>query len=128
MKHTIQTDKAPQAIGPYSQAIRSDALVFLSGQIALDPNTQTLVQSSIEDEIHQVFANLSAVCTAAGGSLQDLVKISIFLTDLNDFAVLNTIMAEKISAPYPARAVVQVSALPKGARVEMEAILALPTR
>ena len=99
--------------------------MFLSGQVALDPATMELVNDSIEDEVHQVFRNLQAVCQAAGSDLDSILKLSVFLTDMNDFPVLNGIMAEYFSKPYPARAAIGVAALPKAARVEMEAILGL---
>jgi reactive intermediate/imine deaminase len=124
-KMIIKTDQAPAALGTYSQATRHGDLVFLSGQVALDPATMELVNDSIEEEIHQVFRNLRAVCQAAGSDLDSILKLSVFLTDMNDFPVLNAIMAEYFSKPYPARAAIGVAALPKAARVEMEAILGL---
>ena len=124
-KMIIKTDQAPAALGTYSQATRHGDLVFLSGQVALDPATMELVNDSIEDEVHQVFRNLRAVCQAAGSDLDSILKLSVFLTDMNDFPVLNAIMAEYFSKPYPARAAIGVAALPKAARVEMEAILGL---
>jgi reactive intermediate/imine deaminase len=124
-KMIIKTDQAPAALGTYSQATRHGDLVFLSGQVALDPATMELVNDSIEDEVHQVFRNLQAVCQAAGSDLDSILKLSVFLTDMNDFPVLNAIMAEYFSKPYPARAAIGVAALPKAARVEMEAILGL---
>jgi reactive intermediate/imine deaminase len=124
-KTIIKTDQAPAALGTYSQATRHGDLVFLSGQVALDPATMELVNDSIEEEIHQVFRNLRAVCQAAGSDLDSILKLSVFLTDMNDFPVLNAIMAEYFSKPYPARAAIGVAALPKAARVEMEAILGL---
>jgi len=123
-KTIIKTDQAPAALGTYSQATRHGDLVFLSGQVALDPATMELVNDSIESEIHQVFRNLRAVCEAAGSDLNAILKLTVFLTDMNDFPVLNAIMAEYISEPYPARAAIGVAALPKAARVEMDAILA----
>ena len=125
-KNIISTDKAPQAIGTYSQAVRHQGLVFLSGQIPLDPASMTVVSGGIENQIRQVFDNLAAVCTAAGGALDDIVKLTVFLTDMGDFPQVNTIMGQYFSAPYPARAAVQVAALPKGVNVEMDAILAIP--
>ena len=119
-KNIITTDKAPKAIGTYSQAVRYQGLVFISGQIPLDPGSMEIVPGGTEA---QVFDNLSAVCTAAGGSLDDIVKLTIFLTDMGDFAQVNTIMGEYFNTPYPARAAVEVSALPKGVSVEMDAIL-----
>lgn len=121
----IQTDEAPAAIGPYSQAVRSGPLVFCSGQIPLDPTTMQIVEGGVENQAHQVFLNLQAVAAAAGGSLDNAVKLTIFLTDLGDFAKVNDIMAQYFKEPYPARATIEVSALPKGAAVEVEATLAL---
>lgn len=125
-REIIHTDKAPAAIGTYSQAVKLDGLVFLSGQIPLDPDSMEIVEGGIEAQITRVFENLSAVCEAAGGSLNDIVKLSIFLTDLGNFPQVNTIMGQFFSKPYPARAAVEVSALPKGVDVEMDAILATP--
>ena len=122
-KNIINTDKAPQAIGTYSQAVRHQGLVFISGQIPLDPESMEIVPGGIEAQIRRVFDNLSAVCTAAGGSLDDIVKLTIFLTDMGDFPQVNTIMGQYFSEPYPARAAVQVAALPKDVSVEMDAIL-----
>ncbi|HBP99369.1 MAG TPA: reactive intermediate/imine deaminase [Gammaproteobacteria bacterium] len=124
-KQAIQTSDAPAAIGPYSQAIRSGSLLFCSGQIPLDPITMEIVSQDVADQAHQVFLNLSAVAEAAGSSLDAAVKLTIFLTDLDDFAVVNEIMSKYFKLPYPARATIQVSALPKAAQVEVEAILAL---
>ena len=121
----IQTPAAPGAIGPYSQAVRHGQMVFLSGQIPLDPATMTLVTGDFTAEAMQVFENLRAVATAAGGSLADSVKLTIYLTDLANFAEVNEVMTRYFEAPYPARATVQVSALPRGARVEVDAILCL---
>ena len=125
-KEIISTDKAPQAIGTYSQAVRHQGLVFLSGQIPLDPASMEVVPGGIENQIRRVFDNLAAVCAAAGGSLDDIVKLTVFLTDMGDFPQVNTIMGQYFTAPYPARAAVQVAALPKGVSVEMDAILARP--
>lgn len=122
---TIHTDKAPQAIGTYSQAVRAHDIVYLSGQIALDPASMQMVQDTIEAEIHRVFQNLRAVCEAAGGSLNDVVKVNFFLTDLGHFATLNRIMAEYFEQPYPARAAVGVAELPRGARVEADGVMVL---
>ncbi len=119
----IQTPLAPAALGPYSQAIRSGSMVFMSGQIPLNPETMALVDGGIEAQTRQVFRNLAAVATAAGSDLRHAVKITIYLTDLNDFAAVNSIMAEQFKEPYPARATIQVSALPKGSMVEIDAIL-----
>ena len=124
-KQAIQTSDAPAAIGPYSQAIRSGSLLFCSGQIPLDPITMEIVSQDVADQAHQVFLNLSAVAEAAGSSLDAAVKLTIFLTDLDDFAVVNETMSKYFKQPYPARATIQVSALPKAAQVEVEAILAL---
>ncbi|MDF1766281.1 MAG: RidA family protein [Gammaproteobacteria bacterium] len=123
--HPINTASAPAAIGPYSQAIKCAGLVFLSGQIPLDPTTMEVVEGGIEAQTHQVFKNLIAVCEAAGGSLAHAAKLTIYLTDLGDFAKVNAIMAEYFSEPYPARATIQVSALPKGVAVEIDAVLSL---
>ena len=122
-KNIISTDKAPQAIGTYSQAVKHQGLVFISGQIPLDPVSMEVVEGGIEAQIRRVFDNLSAVCAAAGGSLDDIVKLGVFLTDMNDFPQVNSIMGQYFTAPYPARAAVEVSALPKGVNVEMDAIL-----
>ena len=124
-KTIIHTDKAPQAIGTYSQAVNHQGLVFVSGQIPLDPDSMEMVSGGIEAQIHQVFKNLEAVCTAAGGSFEDILKLTIFLTDMGNFPQVNTIMGEYFKAPYPARAAVGVAALPKGAEVEMDAILSV---
>ena len=124
-KSVIQTDNAPQAIGTYSQAVKAGDTVYLSGQIPLVPETTEIVDGDFEARAHQVFKNLQAVAEAAGGSLNDAVKLTIFLTDLNDFASVNTVMAQYFDEPYPARAAVQVAALPKGVDVEADAVLAL---
>lgn len=124
MREVIATPNAPAAIGTYSQAIRSTRTLYLSGQIGLDPNTMQLAEG-IEAQAHQVFKNLIAVIEAAGGKVTDLVKLNIFLTDLGDFALINRIMAQYCPEPYPARAAVQVSALPKGALVEADGIAVL---
>ncbi len=121
----VHSDSAPQAIGPYSQAIKTGSLVFLSGQIPLNPETMELVSGGIAAQTHQVFANLIAVAEAAGGSLANAVKLTIYVTDLGDFATVNEIMAEYFSEPFPARATIQVSALPRGAIVEIDAVLSL---
>ena len=123
-RQPVSTDQAPAAIGPYSQAVRSGNLVFLSGQIPLDPATGELVDGDISAQARQVFANLRAVCEAAGGSLDGVVRVGIYLMDLADFAAVNAVMAEVFAAPYPARSTIQVSGLPRGARVEVDAILA----
>lgn len=121
----ISTSAAPSAIGPYSQAVKVGNTVWISGQIPLDPTTMEVVNGGIEVETRQVFANLQAIAEAAGGSLDNAVKINISLTDLNNFQVVNGVMAEVFNQPYPARACVQVAALPKGVQVEIEAILAI---
>ena len=121
----IATQSAPQAIGPYSQGIKVGNTVWISGQIPLDPASMEMVTGDIGAEAEQVFSNLKAVAAAAGGSLDDAVKINISLTDLGDFEAVNAIMAKHFNEPYPARACVQVAALPKGARIEVEAILSL---
>jgi reactive intermediate/imine deaminase len=123
-KQIIATDLAPQAIGTYSQAVRAGNTVYLSGQIGLDPATMTMVDG-IEAQIHRVFSNLKAVAEASGGSLADVVKLNIFLTDLSNFALVNTIMAEYFNQPYPARAAVGVASLPRGALVEADGVLVL---
>lgn len=125
MREIIATDKAPQAIGPYSQAIKVGNTVYLSGQIALIPETMELRAGDISERIHQVFQNLTAVCESAGGSLQEIVKLNIFLTDLSHFATVNDIMAEYFQQPYPARAAIGVKELPKGTDVEMDGILVI---
>jgi reactive intermediate/imine deaminase len=120
----ISTEQAPAAIGPYSQAVRRGGFVFLSGQIPLDPATGQLVEGDIAAQARRVFDNLRAVCTAAGGSFDDVVRVGIYLTDLGDFAAVNAVMAENFQAPFPARSTIEVSGLPRGARVEVDAILA----
>lgn len=121
----INTDRAPKAIGTYSQAVRAGDTVYVSGQIPLEPDTGRMVSGDIAAEIRRVFDNLAAIAQAAGGSLSDVVKLTVFLTDLSHFAQVNEIMSTYFSEPYPARAAVGVAALPKGARVEMECILNL---
>ena len=123
-REIILTVQAPAAIGTYSQAVKVGATVYLSGQIALDPVTMTLVDG-IEAQIRRVFANLDAVARAAGGSLNEVVKLTVFLTDLSHFALVNQLMAEYFQPPYPARAAVGVAALPRGAQVEVDAIMVL---
>jgi reactive intermediate/imine deaminase len=123
-KSIIKTEHAPVAIGTYSQAVKAGQTVYLSGQIPLDPQTMELVEG-MEAQIRRVFDNLSAVAEAAGGSFADIVKLTIFLTDLSHFALVNRIMAEYFKEPYPARAAVGVAELPKGAAVEMEAVMVL---
>ncbi|MFW6092345.1 MAG: RidA family protein [Pseudomonadota bacterium] len=120
----VHSDQAPAAIGPYSQGVRVGNLVFLSGQIPLDPATMELVSGDVADHTRQVFANLRAVAEAAGGSLSDIVKLTIYLTDLGNFQLVNDIMSEHFREPYPARAALGVAALPRGAAVEVEAVMA----
>lgn len=124
-KTIIQTDDAPQAIGTYSQAVKVDNTVYISGQIPLDPASMEVVSGGIEAEITRVFDNLKAVATASGGSLADIVKLNIFLTDLSNFPTVNEIMAQYFQQPYPARAAIGVAALPKGVGVEMDAVLVI---
>ena len=124
-REIIRTDNAPKAIGTYSQAVKVDRTVYLSGQIPLVPESMELIEGDIAMQIRRVFDNLSAVCQAACGELGDIVKLNVFLTDLGDFPVVNEIMAEYFSEPYPARAAIGVAALPKGAGVEMDAIMHL---
>lgn len=125
-KSVIQTDKAPAAIGTYSQAVKAGTTVYLSGQIPLVAETMTLVSDDFAQQAEQVFQNIRAVCEAAGGCTNDLVKVNIFLTDLSHFATVNEIMSQHFKQPYPARAAVQVSALPKGAQIEIDGIMCLP--
>ncbi|MEA3252461.1 MAG: RidA family protein [Pseudomonadota bacterium] len=124
-KAVIQTDKAPAAIGPYSQAIKAGNTIYLSGQIPLDPQRMELVDGDIQAQARQVFKNLAAVCEEAAGSLQDIVKLNLYLVDLDDFAKVNAVMEEFFESPYPARAAVGVKALPKGSQVEAEAIMVI---
>ena len=124
-REPIHTDNAPAAIGTYSQAVRTGNLVFLSGQIPLVPETMEIVDGDFEARAHQVFRNLRAVAEAAGGTLDNAVKFTIFLTDLDNFATVNAVMAQYVNEPYPARAAVGVRSLPKGVDVEAEAVLAL---
>jgi reactive intermediate/imine deaminase len=125
-KTIIHTDRAPQAIGTYSQAVRVGDTVYLSGQIPLVPDTMVLVTGDMEAQIRRVFDNLAAVAEAAGGSLADLAKLNVYLTDLGHFPLVNQVMASYFSEPYPARAAIGVAALPKGAAVEMDGVLILP--
>lgn len=124
-RQIIKTGKAPQAIGTYSQAVKVNDTVYLSGQIPLDPETMELVGGEIVQQIRRVFDNLSAVAEAAGGSLGDIVKLNVFLVDLTHFPVVNELMAQYFQEPFPARAAVGVAALPKGAEVEMDAVMVL---
>ena len=125
-KAIIHTDKAPQAIGTYSQAVKAGNTVYLSGQIPLVPETMEMVSEDFAEQAHQVFKNLQAVCEAAGGSLQDLAKVNIFLIDLGNFAVVNDIMSQYFSTPYPARAAVGVAQLPKGSQIEIDGVMEMP--
>mgnify|MGYP001818631349 FL=1 len=124
-RQVITTNNAPEAIGTYSQAVKTGSTVYLSGQIPLIPETMEIISDDISDQINQVFKNLSAVAAAAHGSLDDIVKLNVFLTDLSHFPTVNEIMATYFNQPYPARAAIGVAALPKGAAVEMDAILEL---
>lgn len=124
-RQIIQTDQAPKAIGTYSQAVRVGKTVYLSGQIALDPQSMQMVQGDVRAEIHRVFQNLSAVVEAAGGSFADMVKLNVYLTDLANFPIVNEVMAEYFRQPYPARAALGVAALPRGAQVEIDGVVEL---
>lgn len=124
-REIISTPHAPKAVGTYSQAVKCGKTVYVSGQIALDPATGAMLQSSIEVEIRRVFDNLKAIVSAAGGDFSKIAKVNVFLTDLGNFATLNQIMAEYFVEPYPARAAIQVAALPKGANVEMDCVVEL---
>jgi len=124
-REIIKADQAPAAIGAYSQAVKVGDTVYLSGQIPLDPASMQLVEGGMEAQIRRVFENLAAVAHASGGSLADTVKLNVFLTDLSHFALLNQVMAEYFREPYPARAAIGVAALPRGAQVEMDAVLVL---
>ena len=123
-REPVATGRAPAAIGPYSQAVRAGGSVYLSGQIPLDPATGELVAGDIAAQARRVFDNLRAVCEAAGASLDDVVRVGIYLMDLADFAAVNAVMADYFQAPYPARSTIQVSGLPRGARIEVDAIVA----
>jgi reactive intermediate/imine deaminase len=124
-RETVHSDQAPKAIGPYSQAVRVGDTVYVSGQIPLDPSSGELVRDDIGAEVRRVFENLKAIAAAAGGSLDHVVKLTIFLTDMTQFAKVNEIMQQYFREPYPARVTVGVAALPRGARVEMECVLSL---
>ncbi|RUO63908.1 reactive intermediate/imine deaminase [Pseudidiomarina planktonica] len=126
-KVIISTDKAPAAIGTYSQAVKIGTTVYLSGQIPLVPSTMEFVSEDFRQQAEQVFKNLTAVCEAAGGSLQDMVKVQIYLTDLGQFAIVNEVMASFFETPYPARAAIGVRALPKGAQIEIDGVMELPS-
>ena len=124
-RQPIHTDRAPAAIGPYSQAVRRGDTVYLSGQIALDPDTGLLIEGDVEAQARRAFDNLRAVCEAAGGTLDDVVRLGLYLTDLNQFARVNAVMSEYFDAPFPARSTIGVASLPRGARFEVDAILIL---
>lgn len=124
-RQIIHTEAAPAAIGPYSQAVKIDRTVYLSGQIPLDPVSMQLVEGDVAAQARQVFRNLMAVCEAAGGDLSRIVRLGIYLTDLGQFAEVNTVMSEYFIAPYPARSTIEVSALPRGAQVEVDAVMVL---
>lgn len=124
-KEIIFTEDAPKAIGPYSQAVKSGSFLFVSGQIPLNPVSGDLMNSSIEDQAEQVITNLSAICKAANTNLSNIVKLTIYITDMNDFSIVNQAMENHFEAPYPARATIEVSALPLGVNVEMDAIVNL---
>lgn len=126
-KAIISTDNAPAAIGTYSQAVKVGTAVYLSGQIPLVPETMEVISEDFAEQTQQVFKNLTAVCEAAGGRLQDMVKVNIFLTDLSNFATVNEIMSKHFSTPYPARAAIGVRELPKGVQIEIDGIMELPS-
>ncbi|MEO5962112.1 MAG: RidA family protein [Thermomonas sp.] len=125
-RNPVHTELAPAAIGPYSQAVRSGNLVFLSGQTPLDPATGVLVEGDISVQARRAFDNIKAVCEAAGGSMDDIVRVGLYLTDLGQFGAVNAVMAEYFQTPYPARSTIEVPALPKGAVFEVDAVLVLP--
>ncbi len=125
MKKPISTNKAPSAIGPYSQAIQWGDVVFISGQVAFIPSTGELNNNTFENEVNQVLDNLDAICKEAGGSLDNILKLSIFLTDLSNFDTVNNLMKERFSEPFPARSTIEVSRLPKDVNIEMDAILSI---
>jgi reactive intermediate/imine deaminase len=124
-KEIIFTENAPKAIGPYSQAVKSGGFLFVSGQVALNPSTGDLMNSSIEEQAEQVIKNLSAICEAANTNLSNIVKLTIYITDMSDFSIVNNAMESHFESPYPARATVEVSALPLGVNVEMDAVVGL---
>jgi len=126
-KAFISTDKAPAAIGTYSQAVKVGTAVYLSGQIPLVPEKMDVISEDFSEQTHQVFKNISAVCEEAGGTIQDLVKVNIYLTDLSNFAIVNEVMSQYFKQPYPARAAIGVRALPKGVQVEIDGIMELPS-
>ena len=121
----ISTNQAPAAIGPYSQAVRAGDTVYLSGQVALDPISGLLIEGDVQAQARRAFDNLRAVCEAAGGSMDDVVRVGLYLTDLDQFAAVNAVMAEYFQAPYPARSTIEVSALPRGAQFEVDAVMVL---
>ena len=125
-KEIISTERAPAAIGAYSQAVKVGEVVYVSGQIPLNPHTMEVIEGDFSEQVRQVFDNLLAVCEAAGGSFDHIAKLTIYLTDLSDFAILNEVMSTVWKEPYPARACVEVAALPKGVQVEMDAIMVVP--
>ena len=125
-KAFISTEKAPAAIGTYSQAVKVGTAVYLSGQIPLVPETMEMVSEDFSEQTHQVFKNITAVCEEAGGKIQDLVKINIYLTDLSNFATVNEIMSQYFQQPYPARAAIGVAELPKGSKIEIDGVMELP--
>lgn len=124
-REIIHTDNAPKAIGTYSQAVKVGTTVYLSGQIPLVPETMEMVSDDFAEQAQQVFKNLTAVCEAAGGSLQQMAKVNIFLTDLGNFAIVNEIMSQHFQEPYPARAAIEVAGLPKGSQIEIDGVLEL---
>ncbi len=126
MKTIISTENAPSAIGTYSQAVKVNNTVYLSGQIPLDPQSMEVVGDTFEAQTHQVFKNLVAVCEAAGGEINDMVKVNIFMTDLSNFATVNEVMSQYFTEPYPARAAIGVSQLPKGVDIEIDGVMELP--
>ncbi|MDP4537848.1 RidA family protein [Alkalimonas collagenimarina] len=126
-KVIIRTDAAPAAIGTYSQAVKIGTTVYLSGQIPLVPDTMQIISDDFSEQASQVFKNLQAVCDAAGGSLNDMVKVNIFLTDLSKFAMVNEVMSQYFQEPYPARAAIEVSALPRGAQIEIDGVMEVPS-
>lgn len=126
-KVIVNTDQAPAAIGTYNQAVKVGTTVYLSGQIPLVPQNMEIISQDFTEQAHQVFKNLVAVCEAAGGELQDMVKVNIFLTDLSNFAIVNDVMSQYFKTPYPARAAVQVSALPKAVQIEIDGIMEIPS-
>ena len=124
-KEIIFTENAPKAIGPYSQAVKSGGFLFVSGQVALNPSTGNLMNSSIEEQAEQVINNLAAICKAANATLSNIVKLTIYITDMNDFSIVNSAMESHFKSPFPARATVEVSSLPLGVNVEMDAVVEL---